>query len=59
VVLVNLKNPRQKVVFGKINDHWGLEKFHCSPIPKFWYKLHFMSTLLSEAPFMHPHEDDD
>ncbi len=59
MVLVNSKNPRQKVAFGKINGCWGLEKFHCSLILEFWYKMDVMSALLHEAPFMHPHEDAD
>ncbi len=59
MVLVNPKNPMLKVAFGKINDHWGLENFHCSPIHEFWYKVDVMFVFLPKAPFMHPHEDDD
>jgi hypothetical protein len=59
MVLVNLKNPKQKVAFGKISGCWGSKKFHCSLIPKFWYKVDVMVVHMLEGPLMHSHENDD
>jgi hypothetical protein len=59
VGLVNLKNLKQKVASRKINGHWGLEKFHGSPILELWFKMDVMIVHLPKAPFMHMHELDD
>jgi hypothetical protein len=47
------------VASRKINDHWGLENFHGSPILEFWFKMDVMIAHLPKAPFMCLHELDD
>jgi hypothetical protein len=60
VVLVNPKNPRQKVAFGKINGRWGfMDKFHGLNIPKFWIKVDVAVEHVLDVPLMHPYEVDD
>jgi hypothetical protein len=59
VVLVNLKNPKHKVVSGKISGRWGVDKFHGSPILEFMLKVDIVVAHVPNIPLMHPHEAND
>ncbi len=59
VVLLNPKNVRQKMAFGKVNDQWGLEKFHGATILEFWFKIDVAIAHMLEIPLMDPHKADD
>lgn len=53
---MNPKNARQKVASGKVNGWWGVEKFHGTTIPYFWFKIDVATTHMHEIPLMHLHE---
>jgi hypothetical protein len=55
-MLLNPKNPKQKVASSKISGLWGVEKFHGHFIPKFCVKVNVMVVHVDDVPFMHPHE---
>jgi len=59
MVLVNPKNPKQKVVSSKMSGHWGADKFHGSPILEFMLKVDIVVVHMPDIPLMHPHEDND
>jgi len=46
------------VAFGKISCHWGVDKFHGSPILEFMLKMDVVAHVL-DTPLMHLHEVDD
>jgi hypothetical protein len=59
VVLLNPKNPRQKVASGKISDWWGLHKFHGAFLLEFWFTIDLQDVYVFDNPLMHSHEIDD
>lgn len=58
-MLLNPKNPRQKVALGKITSLWGVDKFHGYVIPSFCVKVNVAVIHMANIPLMHPHEVDD
>jgi hypothetical protein len=59
VVLLNPKNAKQKVAFGKVSGQWGLEKFHGAIVLEFLFKVDVATMHMLEIPLMHPHEAND
>jgi hypothetical protein len=47
------------VVFDKISGHWGVDKFHGSPILEFMLKIDVVVPHVPDIPLMHLHEVDD
>jgi hypothetical protein len=47
------------VALGKINDFWGIDRFHGIVIPNFWLKVDVNVVHMGDVPFMHPHEAND
>jgi len=64
MALFNPKNQKQKVAFGKINNHgggWGGggDKYHHHNIPYFHFKVNVSILYYLNVLLMHPHEPVD
>jgi hypothetical protein len=59
VTLFNPKNPKKKVVGGKISGLWGVDKWHDFVIPNIFVKVDISIVHVVELPLMVTNEAVD
>jgi hypothetical protein len=59
MVVLNRKNPWQKVASNKISGHWGVDKFHGSNILEFGFNVDVGVVHVVDIPLMRSHEAND